>query len=532
VESCIIRLQKSLFHTQKNLKIVKTPWLGCSSDSVKTMEHSHSFWFCKKGSTDKHQIECISSGTVLQALKTHSKFNDLVNNQTFFIERGTSSTGGFIAEHFPCRLLMEGELLYIHTFKMNEQETDVEDAQEDPGSASGELITFTVASKGGKNTRTKQIVRDKKIWKDFNMLCVYAYSDNTIEQALRRDGRFAEIVFHSECKLQHCDEKHELNISENVRALKGHFYKICLPRKKSKNMPDFEEIYEILLSKFPEFPKECLKLRRTTLNKIGNMQGTGFLLFDNFILTNAHVIEESYNIQSKKLTSAATVNFNMGSGKPLDREFPLCSDVFAFLKGRDDAGRHVDFALLKLQDSKEIMKNEDIPKLPRLLKEYTSDQDAGGICIIGHPGSDEKSMDMSCIEPHTETGSASGDSVQVSFSFLPKHMQSGCKIDGFKIETYSTYFLHGSSGSPVFDKDCKLVAMHTGGFYIDEIREHAIGFAIPLQSIIKNIIKQLASRESLDAMFRDRDEEKTIKTERERVIERERETEKERDRER
>ncbi|KAG9262741.1 protein FAM111A-like [Astyanax mexicanus] len=44
--------------------------------------------------------------------------------------------------------------------------------------------------------------------------------------------------------------------------------------------------------------------------------------------------------------------------------------------------------------------------------------------------------------------------------------------------------------------------MHTGGFIADDKKKHAIGFAIPLQSIIKNIIKQLDSRESLDAMFR------------------------------
>ncbi|XP_049325464.1 serine protease FAM111A-like [Astyanax mexicanus] len=362
------------------------------------------------------------------------------------------------------------------------------------------------------------------------MLSVKAYRDDTIEQALKRDGRFADIVFQSGCTLQHCDEKHEIKISENVRALEGHFYKICLPRKNSSKMPDFEEIYKILRSQFPEFLQECLKLRKedfeqrtgsfTTMyqenlvKKLGtsvctvnieNSQGTGFLLFDNFILTNAHVIEESYNIDSKKLTSAATVNFNMGSGKSL--EFLLSSDVFAFLKGGDDDGRHVDFALLKVQDSEEIMKNEDIPKLPRLLKEYTSNQPAGGICIIGHPGSQVKSMDVSCIVPHKETRSApetksASDSILVHFSFDPDYIQSEYQIKGCNIKTHNTYVIHGSSGSPVFDEKCNLVAMHTGGFIADETRKHAIGFAIPLQSIIKNIIKQLDSRESLDAMFR------------------------------
>uniref|UniRef100_A0A8B9JRB8 Serine protease n=1 Tax=Astyanax mexicanus TaxID=7994 RepID=A0A8B9JRB8_ASTMX len=388
------------------------------------------------------------------------------------------------------------------------------------------------------------------------------------------------------------NDKTKLELSQNVRALKGHAYEICLPRgkplkstetsdteqkavvkaesstvgdtesesreestmtksgktdnqekkthKKSSNMPDFGEIYGILRSQFPELvkcmearkpsklSKEYLKLRKEDFVqstrpfstmcqleklvnvgtsvctvKTANMHGTGFLLFDNFILTNAHVIEESYNIHSKKLTSAATVNFNMASGKPLDREFPLCSDVFAVWKGRDDAGRYVDFALLKLQDCEEIMKNEDISKLPRLLKEYTSNPPAGGICIIGHPGSQVKRMDVSCIVPHKATGSAPGDSsIRVSLKFSPNYSEFEVIGEHSFIATYNTCFLHGSSGSPVFDEHCKLVAMHTGGFLTDGNKEHIIEFGIPLHSIIKNIIKQLASREYLDVMFK------------------------------
>uniref|UniRef100_A0A3B1JN32 Serine protease n=1 Tax=Astyanax mexicanus TaxID=7994 RepID=A0A3B1JN32_ASTMX len=505
------------------------------------MAHSHSFKFCKKDNSDPHQINCTSSGTVLQALQTSDHFTTLVNNQTFIIERKKKNP-------------LMGELLHIHTFTEEKDQKDKSTKVKDEGAqdaedaqktkpASGELITFTVESKGGKNTKSKQIVRNK-ILKDFKTLSVYAYSEDTIEEALKRDGRFADTVFHDRCKLHDLNDKTKLEEESTMTKSEKTENQEKKTHKKSSNMPAFlnscvKEISGTLPSQFPELvkcmaeitPSECCKeylqlireafIERTRafstmcqVEKLVNLgtsvctvntatsHGTGFLLFDNFILTNAHVIEKSYDIQSKTLKSAATVNFNMGSGTSL--EFPLSPDVFAVLYGRDEAGRYVDFALLKLQDCEYIMKNEDISKLPRLLKEYTSNPHAGGICIIGHPRSGVKRIDVSCIEPQTETilRSASGDFIQLSFSFLPDHMQSGCKIDGCNVNTYRTYFLYGSSGSPVFDEKCKLFAMHTGVYFTDEIREYAIGCSIPLHSIIQNIIKQLASRESLDVMFK------------------------------
>ncbi|KAI4903284.1 hypothetical protein NFI96_004359, partial [Prochilodus magdalenae] len=457
---------------------------------------------------------------------------------------------------------------------------------------SGELITFTVNTIGGKDTKTKQIVRNKK-WETFKTLGVYAYSDETIESALKRDRRFADIVFQDGCTLDETNDKTQLEIHQNVKDLHGHNYEISLPRgkgpifaknnnpkeqasgseiktdstatevpesfsevhpesteqtrmkksgetkshRKPSSMPDYGEIMNILRDQFPDlvkrmrerssskqqehlqlikknfvkntqgFSRMCQLGKLVTLSssvgriKIGKEEGTAFLLFDNFILTNAHVIEKSYNDELHQLTNPATVNFDLKREGSFDKEssdlsLKLSPNVYAYMKGRDGAGRYVDFALLKMQGN-----SKEISELPRLLYEFTSKQDAQGICIIGHPGAGEKRMDVSCIVPHKATGSEPENRLQISVKFQADFSEFEVVGERSFIATYKTCFLEGSSGSPVFDENCKLVAMHTGGFFTDGKKEHIIEFGIPLCSIIWNIMDQLASRDSLNEMF-------------------------------
>ncbi|XP_066517610.1 serine protease FAM111A-like [Hoplias malabaricus] len=531
------------------------------------MSHSHSFQFRFHGKPDHDfQVNCTSSGTVLQSLELSYKFKQSMGYHPFVIERENSTTDGVITEHFPCSLIRDKETLTIYTFPKEKQEKeemlqskvkkqkseDAEDLQKTQR-PSGEWITFSVNSQGGKNTKTKRVVSSAIVRNQFKTLCVYADSDETIASAMRRDGRFAESVSEDGCELHDTNNKTTIEINQNVKSLQGRNYEICLPlgekgkptdkqkasasdshtmpstadkdtsentnktginekpgdinfQKETIIMPDFGDISKTMQKNYAKSIQpfsEMLKVEKLVdLSKsvcrirVGDSQGTGFLLFDSFILTNAHVIEGSFVSQSRKLTSSATVNFDLRSGRALDKEFPLCSEVFAYFKGKDNRGRFIDFALLKLQDD-----SVDISKLPRLLQEYTSNKKECGICIIGHPETDEKRKDVSCIVPHQTTGQDTGNALQFSVKCSLSYSQSEVIGVNFFIATYNTCFYEGSSGSPVFDEDCKLIAMHTGGFFTNEKQFHIIGFAIPLYSVIWNIMGQMYSRDSPKEMI-------------------------------
>ncbi|KTF94854.1 hypothetical protein cypCar_00024297, partial [Cyprinus carpio] len=140
-------------------------------------------------------------------------------------------------------------------------------------------------------------------------------------------------------------------------------------------------------------------------------------LFDRFILTNAHVIGE-FDPFSRKLSKTFTTVFGYEDLEAKETKcVPVKEHVAAYLNGKINMDRHLDFALLELKDVDEIADH------PGLLSRNipASPPNRSGICIVGHPIHDNHII-------------------------------------------YSSCFFHGSSGSPVLDEDCYLIGVHTGGY--------------------------------------------------------------------
>lgn len=240
--------------------------------------------------------------------------------------------------------------------------------------------------------------------------------------------------------------------------------------------------------------------------------GTGFLLFDKFVLTNAHVITDALNGEGR-LSKEVTVHF---SDENFDEMSPgaQVEEITGFEHGVDKFGHYYDWALLKLTD---------IPgSAVCLLTKFGFLPQGGGICIIGHPAGGVKKIDPCVIVPdksrdqvvksHSQENpkgvymdpsdyGGRGNIQFVSPRFFDNVAESVQKPR--QVLTYESCFYFGSSGSPVFDKYCNVVAMHSGGYtYKNEKGEQCsvIEFGYPLLDIIQRIIVQLVERKRFDVL--------------------------------
>ncbi|XP_039903042.1 serine protease FAM111A-like [Simochromis diagramma] len=221
-----------------------------------------------------------------------------------------------------------------------------------------EIRTNTDISSDGTRNMFKLARRPfskyKKMVK-FKYLCVYVEKGITAAEALKRDGRFTDDLGYFEL----------VNIDDE---LTGSFIK----------------------------------------------QGTGFVLFDNFVLTNAHLFD-----------------YWVKSNSPNWREFVNVTVVFNFEDQESDRNNlstkvfvgndKLDYVILKLE-------TEKVP--PGLLKRFGPVPSDGEACVIGHPGGCEEFCSLCEINQQI-------------------------KNDPFQniYVTYNTLMYHGSSGSPVFDAE-------------------------------------------------------------------------------
>ncbi|KAM9391339.1 serine protease FAM111A-like isoform 2-T11 [Salvelinus alpinus] len=563
------------------------------SDIYPETKHCHSFSFSfPTHKITKEEITCTKPGTILRALETNDTFKGL-NQMDKKTLKGKDivikSCKGYIVKHFPCWLIEEDDLLTIEMVTHATDETaGVTDEETD------NYVTFSVETRAGKNSKTKQILRNIQL-QSYGPLCVYAKQKQEVKQALRNDGRFSDIVFEQKCQLSERSTGSKVSMGQIAKKLNGRNFEICLTKLKEKPatkmgtsdstiktivnsegdstqmspsmlttetsdvgesssrtkqnrkcnpIPDHGEIVKILRNQFDDlvkqmesrredrqkktFPEE-LDLMKQEFGKIRQkfsevhrvkklielgasvcqvivegvqgVQGTGFVLFDNFVLTNAHLFGENVS-KNMQLLVDVSVKFNY--------ENPNGSDVNVFKAKTllidfqyEDKGKHyIDYAILEM-DPQNKKQQKKVP--PGLLREYGPVPACGGACLIGHPGGLVKQMEPTSIigseireeaanKYKRENGHAIftiNDDVEKQKKRYEEVMQEN--KDDFV--TYNTSFFHGSSGSPVFDDLGRVFGMHTGGFdYEDKLTQSTqsvIEYALPLLTILQNFVIRL-----------------------------------------
>lgn len=506
---------------------------------------------------------------MLEAIKSTEKYKSTMENcsdKNIVIQLGEQDRETTIATHFPCTCLNNGDSLSISC--------ESEDVQVTPDQCGNLILSrneysfFYIDSDGGQYSKTKKLFRSN-IVKQFKYLCVYAEKGLTVEDALRRDGRFIDTLgtFHLS---DNDDPKRITERTQKVDNLDQNKFKICLPRKRkrkgkqqendnnttqrtgdtggrhqgvvsiqtviqnSDSSVNIQEIYEILHSQFPNlrevmesrFPgdsyEEMLKLRQENfghiqqsfnevhrvrkLLKLGEsvcqvivaevIYGTGFVLFDNFILTNAHLFKDC--LDGGRLMEDVLVRFNYEDPtQDIQTYFQLAHSKIYCSEDK------LDYAVFEIKPESQNYatetKNVKVP--PGLLKHFGPVPINGEGCIVGHPEGKVKKLDPICIILKENREQNVQDELK-KYTHLNVHsiknslfnlniqniMVGGNQAD--QVITYKTFMYNGSSGSPVFDACGRVFGLHSAGFVVLD-KKSVIEFAHPLLLVFEHFVQLL-----------------------------------------
>ncbi|MED6258140.1 hypothetical protein ATANTOWER_003444 [Ataeniobius toweri] len=228
-------------------------------------------------------------------------------------------------------------------------------------------------------------------------------------------------------------------------------------------------------------------------------EGTGFVLFDRFILTNAHLFS---CLDGNKLLDHISVSVVF--------ELEARKLSYAVEKILVDFNEQLDYALLALipegqrANQPSTMDMVEVP--PGLLRRFGPVPENGEVCIIGHPAGGEKTFENTFIIEAEKRKIAVKDYLaqcndQIKTLVEQSLVNQGINdimMDGIKARQVITYFssmYEGTSGSPVA-YDRFLIGMHTGGYSCRRLEStiFVMAYGFPLLTIFKKILENLKKK--------------------------------------
>ncbi|XP_029924825.1 protein FAM111A-like isoform X2 [Myripristis murdjan] len=369
------------------------------------------------------------------------------------------------------------------------------DKSSQPESQSGSLDDAYVAPNESQTT-----VSDES--QDIQQQGATSESPNahTPEETATPSSRVSSVI-------PHRSPLHKIHNSEKMlKHLCSQFENLIKQMKNQLKVSRLSDVQNLFRADFGKNVDTCFEMRMmyemTELGKSvcqvrtnGTPLGSGFLLFDRFVLTNGHVINNIYDQDSGHLREPLSVTFSFVR---LDQRDPcetvqVKPQVAALEYSTDSTGCVRDWALL------ELCPDQALPD--GLLKHFGFVPPGGGIFIIGHPDGGVKKIDPCLVIPLEKRF----HSFEPQTRENPESIQmiTGAFFHSREILSYDTCFYFGSSGSPIFDEHYNVVAMHSGGYHCKTIRgqdQRMIEYGYALSHIIEQILFKTMKRGRLDVL--------------------------------
>ncbi|TRY71413.1 hypothetical protein DNTS_011659 [Danionella cerebrum] len=338
---------------------------------------------------------------------------------------------------------------------------------------------------------------------EFNEACSEELKEN---QGANLDSTEARPTEKSRAKKAENPYKQIPDSEETLKYLRAQFPGLLdtllerLEKRKTKAEVQkvFREEYDKSVQSFSEVfkVKNLMTLSNSVcqIRREGSAVGSGFLLYGRFILTNAHVVHE--NIHSGKLIKKFQAVFDYEHLNSKTTEVQIKDEVPVY-GYRTDAQQRFDFALLELDAAEFIIEGRK-----ELLELYHGYPPHGSICIVGHPEGGIKRMDPCSLIGQLQIQEAvdqhKSENDIVSHMITKKSIEENWKVYDNQINYHSCFF-HGSSGSPVFDEDCKLIGVHTGG-YVYEGKENKIRSIVEYCYHIRPILEKIRAEAKIKGL--------------------------------
>ncbi|XP_028406106.1 protein FAM111B-like [Dendronephthya gigantea] len=317
------------------------------------------------------------------------------------------------------------------------------------------LLTSEIASTSGETSTATTMEEEPR-----------KYDHTSLDQLTEKLCRESGIYYYSEdfCELTASERRLEME-----RCLRARAMCTLLPPNERKENHLKSSLVQLVATHFSNvnivarpvaFSKIiCHFYDSVGYLKCGDVNATCFLVSQDMVVTNFHVIRQ---IQTARESSTPNDHSHIyvyfGYERPDQESRERYKLAPLQCEGNIVYSDAFDYAFLRTEECVEgkLTLGQFVRcNVPR----------SGIVSIVGHPGGKEKQEELCAILPSSHQDRMSSNDTLFMYRENCRRDLSGIAL------TYDVgSMFEGSSGSPVFDMNCQIVALHSMGFQIENSR--------------------------------------------------------------